>query len=1065
MSRNRSSSCFLNLLILALVASAAYGQQVLTETPSTLNLGYTVGSESTVSATFTVTAASSTAYTVAPGASWFTVTCITGTANTVGDTCTVSVVDSAADALSAGLATSSAALSISGNQDSTVTVNLTVSPLVPATHSVSLTYIKNGGSSQAAASQAVAVTDGDSTPDSYTWASSTCPAWILESSAQSWQASSSQADTLTFSVDSTSSTVNGLDAGSGSCIVNLVYASTNVWPFTVNWIVNNVGGSGVSPLSLAVSGSIALTYVKFGGTQTAATSTAVINSTDSTAEAITATFTGTQPPSWLTAVPVSGFTTASSSVPAKVAFTVASGSSGADVATAGSFGPYTVDIAVSGQPALAVTVTVTITAQAVGFTTSSAALSYTTGTSATSITASPVAKSTLGSLAFTSDPTTLPLWLNAVSGTATAAGATVTIQGNPLVLPGMSVGNYSASVGFWATTVPAKALAEFHLTVTLTVSSSVSNISLGTTPAAVIVHPGSTPPALIVTPVSSLGDVGFTIGCAATTTNPSYTPAGTGCTLQNGSSPAGASVTGIAYTWGTPLNLVIDSGLFSSTTPFGTQVLVTVTVSATTNGSTPPSALVYTYNFQPVAATLSAITPPSTVAAGTNPVNVILTGTNFVYPSEIIGGSLAATEVFISTTASTSGVVSAWTRVTANVTVASSGVILVSIPAASLPTFTASATVTKAELYLGVANQTGASAPNTSATGFEPDAHISLDVTTNPVIEAITSTATYVQPNPGSMPNVAPYDLVSIFGANFGATAATIATPDSVYNKYPTSLVVGTSGTGTAAKNITLSVTFSGMTGAGSAAKATTYNAPILFANANQINVIVPSGLNLGTVGVVVSSGTSTTNPASDSFPVNYVAADPGIFTLTSEGTGQGAIVNNSTGAVNGPTAAAVQGTETIEIYMAGLGTPNSTAPDTAITSGTAYPASCVSPASYLTLVNTAITSGTNKYTPPSPAWTGLEGAVMDRVASGLFAPCMLNSIAGTTVTVSFNGGTGQAATYAGFVDDAVAGLYQVNVPVPSGLVSGTGPAVVTLPLTVTIGTFTSPPVNVSIHR
>jgi uncharacterized protein (TIGR03437 family) len=332
-----------------------------------------------------------------------------------------------------------------------------------------------------------------------------------------------------------------------------------------------------------------------------------------------------------------------------------------------------------------------------------------------------------------------------------------------------------------------------------------------------------------------------------------------------------------------------------------------------------------------------------------------------------------------------------------------------------------------------------------------------LDVTTNPVIAAITSTATYLQPNPGTLPVVAPYELVSIFGANFGATSSVVATPDSTYNKYPTALTVGTS----SGKNIVLKVNFTGNVTSGGKTAATTYAAPILFADATQINAVVPSGFNAGTVTVSVSSGTATTPPASDSFSLNYVAAAPGIFTLSAQGTGQGAIINNSTGVVNGVGNGAVQGAETLQIYMTGLGTPNSTAADAASNSGLVYPTNCVSVASYLALVNTSVTTGT-KYTAPTPAWTGLEGALMTRVLGG-YAPCMLNSVGATTVTVSFNGGSAQAVSYAGLVYDSVAGLYQVNVPVPGGLTTMQAGSV-TIPLTVTINGITSPPVNVVIH-
>ena len=857
--------------------------------------------------------------------------------------------------------------------------------------------------------------------------------------------------------------------------MNLVYDATDVWPITVNWTVNNPGGGGTSPLSLAVSGPVALTYVKFGGVQAAATYDAVIDSLDSAAEAITATFSaGTPAPGWLTAVPKGGFTTASSSTPAKVTFAIASGATMADIAAAGNT-TYTVNVAVAGQPALAVTLNVTITAQSLSFTTTSANLAYSTGTSATTITATPapVAKSTLGTVAFTSDPATLPWWLSAVSGSATAAGGNITVQGAPAVLPGMNIGNYSANVGFWATTTPAKAIPEFYLTVYLSVTSSISTITMTTGQAAsVIIQPGTIPTAPIITPVSSLADVGFTIKCAATSNYPGYTPQTaplTGCTLKNGGNPAGPSITGIAYTWGTPLTVGLDPALFSGSTTFGTQVNVTVTMTSTTNSSTPPSPITFAYNFQPVPAGLSAssaVTPAATPEGGTVPVTLTLSGTNFVTPANInAASSLVQTEVWISPTASASGVVSGWTQVpSTSVTVVSSSVIVFTIPSSSIPTFTSTPTLLTEKLYIGVANQTGASAPDTPPSGtFQPDAKSSLDVTVNPVISAITSTATYNEPTPGNLPNVAAYELVSIFGSNFGATSNVTATPDSTYSKYPTALTVGTSG----GKNIVLKVNFAGNVTAAGKTTPTTYSAPILFANATQINAVVPSGLNLGTVQVTVSSGTAATPPASDNFAVNYAAADPGVFTLTAQGTGQGAILNvTSNGvlsySVNGPTTPAYQGVDTISIYMTGLGAPNSTATDATsntITTGTGYPGNCVSLTSYLSVINTAVTTGT-KYTPPTPSWTGLEGALMTKVLGGL-PPCMVNS-GSTAVTVSFNGGAAQPATYAGFVGSSVAGLYQVNVPVPSGLAT-TAP--VTIPLTVTMNGQTSPPVNVVIHQ
>jgi hypothetical protein len=92
--------------------------------------------------------------------------------------------------------------------------------------------------------------------------------------------------------------------------------------------------------------------------------------------------------------------------------------------------------------------------------------------------------------------------------------------------------------------------------------------------------------------------------------------------------------------------------------------------------------------------------------------------------------------------------------------------------------------------------------------------------------------------------------------------------------------------------------------------------------------------------------------------------------------------------------------------------------------------------------VNTAATG----YVPPTPAWTSIDGAVIQPskiLGSGL-PPCMATA----AVTVKFGTAAPVAATYAGFVDGAVAGLYQVNASIPAGVV--TMAAVVPVVVTIT---------------
>jgi hypothetical protein len=202
------------------------------------------------------------------------------------------------------------------------------------------------------------------------------------------------------------------------------------------------------------------------------------------------------------------------------------------------------------------------------------------------------------------------------------------------------------------------------------------------------------------------------------------------------------------------------------------------------------------------------------------------------------------------------------------------------------------------------------------------------------------------------------------------------------------------------------------------------------------------------------------------------VPADPGIFTLASDGTGQGAIENlTSPMTVNGATAAA-RGSW-VAIYMTGLGIPDSTAIDTG-TLTTGFPQNCVvisnttkGTPGYLQVMNTSVTA--TSYTAPSPAWSTIDGAVIDfnpakvkLVTTGGLPPCFTDP-----VTVSFGplGNQVTASTaahtvnYVGFVDGAVAGLYQINVQIPLGAPTGT-----TVPVTVTLGSYTSPAVQMNIN-
>jgi hypothetical protein len=137
------------------------------------------------------------------------------------------------------------------------------------------------------------------------------------------------------------------------------------------------------------------------------------------------------------------------------------------------------------------------------------------------------------------------------------------------------------------------------------------------------------------------------------------------------------------------------------------------------------------------------------------------------------------------------------------------------------------------------------------------------------------------------------------------------------------------------------------------------------------------------------------------------------------------------------------------------LGVPDSTASNASAGTSFAYSADCVSPASFLTSVNNSASS----------SLTSLDGVIVNSLLlnTSRLAPCFLTGGTPPTVTV---GGVAGVVTYAGWVPDSVAGLYQVNVRLPG---SGGGPftnsagasvaAITTpvqLPVVVTVGSSTS---------
>jgi uncharacterized protein (TIGR03437 family) len=812
----------------------------------------------------------------------------------------------------------------------------------------------------------------------------------------------------------------------------------------------------VPPLGTTLaSPAITLTYmIGQGASQPTASKSVTITSTDTAWDNYTATagnpaYSSTT----LTVTPTNGKAMSGAGNNDTVVFALPA----AFVPTVASSIVYPVLLHVNAQtPDLRILVTVAVVQQPITASPASVSLMYTKSGSST--TTGPVTLSVLSGMAsigYTITTSSIPVWLTvapSAAGTANSAGVPIAFTVNANAASGMATGNYSATVLIVPTGYTANPLS---IPVALTISNNLPSLSIkeatGVTGSIVnIWGPGQLIPIPTWTALSSDEPIPFTAACVVVASDSTYAQNANTCVLS--------ATAGVAYTWGDQISAALDNttgtGLFAST--LGNSFTVKVTLTPQGGQADGPVSLTYQYNLQPVAPTAGPISPTQAahIPKGTSLV-VTLTGTGFVGPGNLKPGSLEQTQVWLNNATGIANALSASSYV-----VVSATELMVTIPEVDFPAFPSGKTTVL--LPIGVANWTGANQPTQPST----NASWNLTITTSPVVYGITSTASYVQPAPGGSPGLAPYELISIFGDNFGPTGTAIATETlDPYNRVPTSLATGSSG----GKPVNLTVTFASK---GSGTKSTNYSAPILFANENQINAIVPSGLTAGyPATVTVTDGTLSSDGV---FVVNLVTANPGIFTLASDGTGQGAILNQDTTVNQGGNGEKVG--NIISIYMTGLGAPDSTAYDMTGNAMT-FPTGCVavsyptkgSSPGYLEVMNSKSTG----YTVPAPPWTSIDGAVIEysttlplktEIVSGL-APCMTDAVtvvfgpAGNQVT-NIETGDLTGVSWAGFVSGAVAGLYQVNVAIPPGTPSGTIPVYVTITNTASGITYTSPPVQ-----
>jgi uncharacterized protein (TIGR03437 family) len=232
---------------------------------------------------------------------------------------------------------------------------------------------------------------------------------------------------------------------------------------------------------------------------------------------------------------------------------------------------------------------------------------------------------------------------------------------------------------------------------------------------------------------------------------------------------------------------------------------------------------------------------------------------------------------------------------------------------------------------------------------------LTVNTVPTPVVSAVKNAASY------TTGGVSPGENVWISGTGLGP--ATLVSGAPVNNVFPT-VVAATR------------VLFDGTA------------APIIYASATQTSVMVPYGVaGRTTTNIVVEySGVQSTT-----LNYNVVAAAPGLYTLNSQGTGPGAILNQDGVTVNGLSTPEKRG-NVIAIYMTGEGQTN-------------------------------------------PG--GVDGVVIAPVLSALKHP-----ILPVTVTV---GGVDATVQYAGSAPSLISGVMQVNVTIPLTAPTGTQPVVVTV--------------------
>ena len=783
-------------------------------------------------------------------------------------------------------------------------------------------------------------------------------------------------------------------AATGQQTFNFKAGGTTDVTITVN-ITVTATNSGLSPSPSSVSlvcirtpGSPA-TYAP-GAAQTVNVTSTATGGTPFTVDTTTNT-----PPLWATVNPTTGGTATGSAVSFSVVAAAGCGGFGAGTTNTG-----TIHLLNPPAPDKIISVSLQVVPPTVlQATPSPASLSYVKGSGSPGYVDVRVTSAATPAPFFAVDTTSLPIWLNVDSVTGTVPKS-IRFSSTSYA-DSLAPGNYSATVrlnvsGYGPLSLPISLLVN-NPAARLTVAEGVTRNLNWTL--------GQNLPAPYITLVSSDAPIPYSIS--------------TGGTLA----PviASSEQKGLAYNFGTAIPVTFNPLVFASAQP-GTTLTGTVTITWGTQNST----IVVTFNVtvQSPGAILTSLSPaslPSGGSAGTN-YSMAITGTGFVQSTDPTQKTIVGIVV--------NNAIVQDTNIAVNVVNTSNILLTVTIPAsadANLP-FANGGTV-----RLGLCNPSG-------ATCAVPTGQASFTIGSNPIIAAVTSASAFLQVTAPTLQTIAPYDILSVFGTNFCSSAGSgcsstqvlPGTPDLVSRMYPTSV----SPDNVSATQRLLSVSF--LTHA--TPDVLIANAPILFASNNQINVVVPSGVSAqigNSIDIVVNFGYgnpgATTMKSSIPYTVNVVATNPGIFTVGSDGQGDGAILDSAWNTIGQNNPAGMRSTaadsDIVAIYMTGLGVPDSAGDNSqsGTNGGAVWSTDCISPGSYQTSLNNAISGNL----------AAIDGAIIQSLLlnADRMAPCL--TTAGTDVPTVTVGGVSAPVQYAGWVADSVAGLYQVNIKLPG---SGAGP-------------------------